>query len=69
MLVAFAAFKKHVSLFALSSTSLLNKYAAPLKSYKTSTGTLQFPFGTKIPATFLKKLIKARMKENVARLK
>lgn len=35
-----------------------------IRKYKTSKSTFQFPLGTKLPVTFIKKIIKARMKYN-----
>jgi len=59
-LVYFRAFKKHVSIFAWGRE--VDKYKE-LKKYKTSKGTLQFPIGTKIPVTLVKKVVRARMRE------
>jgi hypothetical protein len=38
-------------------------FAKETKRYQTSASTLQFPFGTKIPATLVTRLIKARVRE------
>lgn len=59
-LVYFAAFTRHVSIFAWGRE--VNKHPE-LKKYKTSTGTLQFPLGSKIPIALVKKVVRARMKE------
>ncbi|MBI5404962.1 MAG: DUF1801 domain-containing protein [Candidatus Kerfeldbacteria bacterium] len=59
-LVYFAAFTRHVSIYAWGRE--VSKYPE-LKKYKTSTGTLQFPLGSKIPIGLVKKVVKARMKE------
>jgi uncharacterized protein YdhG (YjbR/CyaY superfamily) len=61
MLVAFGAFKDHVSLFALTH-SLLPKYKKEIKKYKTSAGTIQFPLSSKLPERLIKKLIKEKVK-------
>jgi len=63
-LVAFAAFKKHVSLFA--GGRILKRYAAEVEQYQTSKATLQFPLGSRIPLALVKKLVTARLKENEA---
>lgn len=57
-LVYIGAFTKHVSLFAWGKE--VDQYPA-LKKYKTSTGTLQFPIGTRVPVRLVKKAVKARM--------
>ena len=62
-LAYFAAFTNHVSLFAWGQP--MKKYAKELKKYQTSKGTVQFPFGTKIPMTLVKKLVRARLQENL----
>lgn len=59
-LVYFGAFTKHVSIFAWGRE--VEKHRA-LKKYKTSTGTLQFPIGSKIPLRLVKTVVRARMKE------
>ncbi len=62
-LVAFGAFKKHLSFFPMSST-LIAKHpeAAP---FATSSGTLQFQPDKPIPAALVKKLVKARIVQNL----
>ena len=64
-LVYFAAFKHHVSVYAWGAA--MKAFAAEVKPYRTSTGTLQFPLGSKLPVTLLKKLLKARVKDNEAK--
>jgi uncharacterized protein YdhG (YjbR/CyaY superfamily) len=61
--VAYAAFKKHCSLFPLQA-SLIDEMKEELKDYRTSKGTLQFPVDKPLPATLLKKMVKARLAEN-----
>ena len=62
-LVAFGAFKKHLSFFPMSS-SLLQRFpeAAP---FVTSSGTMQFQPGKPIPAALVKKIVKARIAQNL----
>jgi len=62
-LVAFGAFKKHLSFFPMSST-LIAKFpeAAP---FATSSGTMQFQPEQPIPAALVKKLVKARVVQNL----
>jgi uncharacterized protein YdhG (YjbR/CyaY superfamily) len=66
-LVSYAAFKKHCSLFPWNA-SLINKFNAELKDFKTSKGTIQFTIDKPLPAALVKKLIKERMKENEAKV-
>ena len=63
MLVGYAAFKKHCSLFPTGS-SVLDRFEKELKGSRTSKGTLQFPSDQPLPDALLKKIVKARVKEN-----
>jgi len=63
MLVGYAAFAKHCSLFPTGS-GVIEKFAKELKSYKTSRGTIQFPSDKPLPDALLKKIVKQRIKEN-----
>jgi len=64
MLVGFAAFKDHCSLFPGANPVAIFK--DELKAYKTSKGTIQFPIGKPLPAALVKKIVKARIAENEA---
>ena len=66
-LVSYAAFKNHCSLFPWNAT-LIKKFAAELKDYKTSKGTIQFTVEKPFPIPLVKKLIKERVKENEEKL-
>lgn len=68
MLVYIAGFTKHCSLFAANS-KLTASMAEELKPYKTSKGTIQFQFNQKLPLALIKKIVKARMKENIEKQK
>jgi uncharacterized protein YdhG (YjbR/CyaY superfamily) len=61
-LTYFAAFSSHVSLYAMGRSK--TQFAAATKPYRTSETTLRFRFGTKIPATLVTRLIRARVREN-----
>ena len=63
MLVGYAAFKKHCSLFPTGS-GVLDRFEKELKGYRTSKGTIQFPPDKPLPDTLLKKIVRARVKEN-----
>ncbi len=67
-LVYFAAFKDHYSLFPASS-SLLPKMKDELKPYKTSVGTLQFAYDQPLPVALVRKIVKARVKENLEKFR
>ena len=57
MLVGFAAFKNHCSFFP--GAEPVARYKDELKAYETSKGTIRFPIGKPLPATLVKKLVKA----------
>ena len=65
MVVGFAAFKNHCSIFP--GAAVMDAYKEELKPYDTSKGTIRFPVDKPLPATLLKKLVRARIKENEAR--
>jgi uncharacterized protein YdhG (YjbR/CyaY superfamily) len=65
-LVAYAAFKDHCSFFPMQA-SLIDEMKDELKNYRTSKGTLQFSMDEPLPATLLKKMVKARIAENEIR--
>ena len=62
-LVAFGAFKNHLSFFPMSSTLIRNFPEAA--AFATSSGTLQFQPEKPIPAALVKKLVKARIAQNL----
>jgi len=68
MLVYFAGFKNHYSLFP-GNASMIAEMAEELKGYKTSKGTIQFALDKPMPVTLIKKIVKARMKENLSKQK
>lgn len=63
MLVGYAAFAKHCSLFPTGS-GVIEKFAKELRGYKTSRGTIQFPSDKPLPDALVKKIVKQRVKEN-----
>jgi uncharacterized protein YdhG (YjbR/CyaY superfamily) len=62
-LVAFAAFSKHCSFFPMS-LSVMETFQSELKPFHTSKGTIHFPLDKPLPATLVKKLVKARVAQN-----
>jgi len=65
-LLAYAAFKNHCSLFPMSG-AVIATLEDELKPYTTSKGTIQFPIGKPLPATLIKKVVKARLTELAAK--
>ena len=65
MVVGFAAFKDHCSIFP--GSAVMDAYKEELKGYDTSKGTIRFPANKPLPAALVKKLVKARIAENEAR--
>jgi len=63
MLVGYAAFKNHCSLFPTGS-GVVDKFAKELQAYSTNKGTIRFPADKPLPDTLLKKIVKARVAEN-----
>lgn len=63
MLVGYAAFAKHCSLFPTGS-GVIQRFEKELKGYRVSKGTIQFPSDKPLPDALLKKIVKARVAEN-----
>ncbi len=59
VLVWFAAFSNHCSLFP--TASVIAAFKNELKGFSTSKGTIQFPTDKPLPAALVKKLVKARV--------
>ncbi len=66
VLVYYAAFKDHCSLFP-ASEAVMGALGEELKPYFSGKGTLRFTPDKPIPAALLKKIVKARIEENAAR--
>jgi len=64
MLVGFAAFKDHCSLFP--GPKAVATYQDKLKAYETSKGTIRFPIGKPLSAALVKKIVKTCIAENEA---
>jgi uncharacterized protein YdhG (YjbR/CyaY superfamily) len=63
MLVGYAAFKNHCSLFPTGS-GVIEKFAKELQDYSTNKGTIRFPPDKPIPDAIIKKIVKVRIAEN-----
>jgi uncharacterized protein YdhG (YjbR/CyaY superfamily) len=59
VLVWFAAFSDHCSLFP--TASVIEAFRKELKGFATSKGTIQFPADKPLPLALIKKLVKARI--------
>jgi uncharacterized protein YdhG (YjbR/CyaY superfamily) len=59
VLVWFAAFSNHCSLFP--TASVIEAFKNELKNFQTSKGTIHFPVDKPLPAALVKKLVKARV--------
>jgi uncharacterized protein YdhG (YjbR/CyaY superfamily) len=62
ILVWFAAFKDHCSVFP--TASVIEAFQDELKNFSTSKGTVHFPLDKSVPAALVKKLVKARVVQN-----
>ena len=59
VLVWFAAFSSHCSLFP--TASVIESFKNELKGYSTSKGTIHFPTDKPLPPALVKKMVKARV--------
>jgi uncharacterized protein YdhG (YjbR/CyaY superfamily) len=62
VLVWFAAFSNHCSLFP--TASVIEAFKNDLKGFSTSKGTIQFPTNKPLPTALVKKLVKARVAQS-----
>jgi uncharacterized protein YdhG (YjbR/CyaY superfamily) len=63
MLVGFGATRNHCSFYRLSNSTVAD-HKAELAGYDTSTGTIRFQPEAPLPVALVRKLVKARIKEN-----
>jgi uncharacterized protein YdhG (YjbR/CyaY superfamily) len=59
VLMWYAAFAKHCSLFP--TASVIKAFKNELKGYSISKGTIQFPTDKPLPSALVKKMVKARV--------
>lgn len=64
MLVWFAGYKSHIGLYPKSS--IIEELKEELSPYKTSKGAIQFPLDSPLPIPLITKIVKKRIKENLA---
>jgi uncharacterized protein YdhG (YjbR/CyaY superfamily) len=67
MLVHFAAFSKHIGFYP--GAGGIAEFADELAGYKTSKGTVQFPFDRPLPLDLVKRIVKFRIKQNLEKKK
>lgn len=61
-LVWYAAFANHCSFFP--TARVIDKFKKELKNFRKSKGTIQFPVDKPLPATLVRKMVKARVAQN-----
>ena len=62
-LVAYAAFKRHLSFFPMSASAIL-EHADALRDFRTSAGTIQFRSDRPIPDSIVTAIVRRRLAEN-----
>lgn len=65
-LAGYAAFKDHCSFFPASAT-VISRFAAELRNYSTTKGSVHFTASKPIPAALVRRMVKARIAENETR--
>jgi uncharacterized protein YdhG (YjbR/CyaY superfamily) len=61
IIVWYAAFKNHIGFFP--KTAAMEKFKEKLAEYKTSKGTIQFPYNKPLPLELIKLIVEFRLKE------
>ena len=68
MLVGFAAAKNHYGFYPWNGKTV-EQFKDDLKDFGTSKGAIRFPKDKPLPVTLIKKIVKARMKDNISKMK
>lgn len=63
-LIYFAVFRRHVGVYLMGRSK--ERFAKHITPWRTSASTLRFGFGSKLPVTLLGRIVRARLKENLA---
>lgn len=66
MLVYFAAWKNHVGFYPAGA---IKEFEKELSAYEVSKGTIKFPNDKPLPLGLIKKIVKFRLKQNLAKKK
>lgn len=64
-LIYFAAYKKHVGMYPVPAGD--SEFLEEIAPYQAGKGTLQFPLDEPIPYRLITKVVRLRIKENLAR--
>ena len=67
ILVYFAAFKNHIGLYPRASG--IAAFKKELSTYKNAKGSVQFPHNHPLPLALITRIVKYRVRENLARKK
>lgn len=67
-LVAYAAFTEHCSFFPMSG-SVVDELRKELRKYETAKGTIRFAVDKPLPASLVRKLVKARLEQRARKEK
>jgi uncharacterized protein YdhG (YjbR/CyaY superfamily) len=65
MLLYFAAHTNHLGFYPFKSA--IKAFKSELEPYSTSEGTVQFPYNKPLPINLIKKIVKFRVEENLAK--
>jgi uncharacterized protein YdhG (YjbR/CyaY superfamily) len=67
MLVYFAGYNNHIGFYPTAKG--IEAFKKELSEYEISKGTVRFPIDKKLPLNLIRKMVKFRMKENMAKEK